>query len=221
MLIYAYDGLSIVYHEMKDYKNASIYANQLRLLQEEVAISNQKIVGNSVEKFLSEKGTKLENSNKNLSRIIIIITIFVLMCVSAVILLYKKFKKEKLTKLQMENLLKEKMELIEQESKDLDKSASTENLQEIVMLAINNDPSFYIKFQETFPEFIATLLEIAPTMVPSELKTAAYIKLDFTTKEIAKYTNMSVRAVEAKKYRLRKKLNIPSESDTNIWMSKI
>lgn len=220
-LIHAYDGLANVYHEMKDYKNESIYASLLRLLQEEVEISNKKVVSDSVENFLSKKGTKLESTNKNLSRVIIIITIFVLMCVFAVILLYQKFKNEKLTKVQVENLLKEKMGQIEQESKDLDKSTSTENLQEIVMLAINNDPSFYIKFQETFPEFIERLLEIAPTMVPSELKTAAYIRLDFTTKEIAKYTNMSVRAVEAKKYRLRKKLNIPSESDTNIWFSKV
>lgn len=219
-LVYAYDGLSITYHEMKDYEKASEYANLMRLLQEEVAASNQKAISISVEDLLSKDGTKLKNTNNNLSRIIIIIAILTFLCLYAAFLFYKKFKNEKLTKNEIELLLKEKMEQLS-DSEENEVILNKVDIEEIITLAMNDEATFYVKFQEAFPSFKKKLTNIAPTLVTSELKFAAYLKLDFSAKEIARYTNSSVRAVEAKKYRLRKKLNIPSEIDTNVWFSRI
>ncbi|MEF9478878.1 hypothetical protein OWR28_15180 [Chryseobacterium sp. 1B4] len=39
------------------------------------------------------------------------------------------------------------------------------------------------------------------------------LKLHFTSKEIASYTLVQHRSVQQKKYRIRKKLNIPKETD--------
>ncbi|KAA2224932.1 helix-turn-helix transcriptional regulator [Chryseobacterium sediminis] len=45
--------------------------------------------------------------------------------------------------------------------------------------------------------------------------------LNFSTKEIAEYTFISVRMVQTKKYNIRKKLNIPGDMDIDVWFSKL
>ncbi|PRB05264.1 hypothetical protein CQ046_05225 [Chryseobacterium sp. MYb7] len=48
----------------------------------------------------------------------------------------------------------------------------------------------------------------------------ALLRLNFSTKEIAHYNHLTIRGIETKKNRLRKKLDIPSNEDLNNWMMK-
>lgn len=96
-----------------------------------------------------------------------------------------------------------------------------EELKEIVQLAVNNNPAFLIKFNDFDPGFSQKLLKIAPNLVASEIELCILLRLNFETKEIARHTKASVRAIEGKKYRVRKKLGIPSDKDINIWMAHI
>jgi hypothetical protein len=114
-------------------------------------------------------------------------------------------------------------ELLKKITRDEDKHspAKMEELKEIIELAVNNNPAFLIKFNEFDPEFSTKLLSMAPKLVASEIEFCALLKLNFETKEIARYTKSSVRAAEGKKYRIRKKLNIPSDQDITIWMAQI
>lgn len=64
-------------------------------------------------------------------------------------------------------------------------------------------------------------MDRAPSLVTSDLLICAQLRLGFYTKEIARYTKNSVRAVEGKKYRIRKKLNIPANEDINVWMMQV
>ncbi|REC48914.1 helix-turn-helix transcriptional regulator [Chryseobacterium pennipullorum] len=96
-----------------------------------------------------------------------------------------------------------------------------ENIQEILSLAESNSPVFFEKFQVFFPHFIPELLVINSNLIHSELYFCALMKLDFDTKKIAQCTNNSIRAVESKKYRIRKKLNISSEININSFLIKI
>ncbi|PWN65432.1 helix-turn-helix transcriptional regulator [Chryseobacterium viscerum] len=98
---------------------------------------------------------------------------------------------------------------------------SEENVQEILSLAETNSPVFFEKFQVFFPLFIPGILKINPNLIHSELYFCALMKLDFDTKKIAQCTNNSIRAVESKKYRIRKKLNISSEININSFLIKI
>lgn len=70
-------------------------------------------------------------------------------------------------------------------------------------------------------EFIKKLLCISPNLVASELNICVLLRLNFDTKEIARYTKSSVRSIEGKKYRIRRKLGIPSDEYINIWMINI
>lgn len=49
----------------------------------------------------------------------------------------------------------------------------------------------------------------------------AYLKLNMQTKEIATYRKISIGAVDNRKYRIRKKLNLLPETDLYKWINSI
>lgn len=95
------------------------------------------------------------------------------------------------------------------------------SISELTCLAHENDSSFYIKFKEVFPDFEDKILSINTSLKPLDLEICAFIKLNFTTKQIATIKNISVRAVEGRKYRIRKALSISQDDNMYVWMSKI
>ena len=91
----------------------------------------------------------------------------------------------------------------------------------IIDLAEKNDHSFLINFKQVYPEFIENLNKKYPQLTRNEIIFCSYIYLEFTTKEIAKFTFVTNRAIQMRKNRLRKKLNIPSEIDFYKWIKEI
>ncbi len=98
---------------------------------------------------------------------------------------------------------------------------SSKSIAHLIALAEKSDKSFYHSFLETFPDFAEKLLAINATMKSTDIEFCAYIKLNFETKKIAVLKNMSVRAVEGKKYRIRKKLNISADENMYLRLSKL
>jgi hypothetical protein len=88
----------------------------------------------------------------------------------------------------------------------------------LIDLALSNSPLFFAKFNDLYPKFLKKIQEMAPEISYQELRYLAYFKLDFTTKEIAIYTKSTVRAIESRRFRLRKKLNVPKDIDFNLWL---
>ena len=72
--------------------------------------------------------------------------------------------------------------------------------------------SFTKHFDKVHSDFLIELKEKHPTVTANELKLCAYLRMNLSTKEIAQLMNISVRGVEISRYRLRKKLGIPSET---------
>lgn len=56
--------------------------------------------------------------------------------------------------------------------------------------------------------FFRKLKEKYPSLTPNDLRLCSYLRMNFTTKEIANLINISSRAVEIGRYRLRKKMNL-------------
>ena len=75
--------------------------------------------------------------------------------------------------------------------------------------------NFTMHFDKVHSDFVVTLKEKFPTITGNELKLCAYLRMNLSTKEIAQLLNISVRGVEISRYRLRKKLQI--SSDTNLF----
>jgi len=99
---------------------------------------------------------------------------------------------------------------------DLKKSQenSEKNIKSVISTInrnINQDDSWNV-FKEAFDnadkDFLKKIKAIHPCLTPSDLKLCAYLRLNLTSKEIAPMLNISIRSVEIKRYRLRKKLNL-------------
>ncbi|SDQ16403.1 hypothetical protein SAMN05421664_0823 [Chryseobacterium soldanellicola] len=100
-------------------------------------------------------------------------------------------------------------------------SKVNDNYNEIIELAKNNDPLFYPRFQEIYPDFQKKLMEISPTLRTSELILCAYTFLGFTIKDVADYTFKSINTIRNRKQNLRKKFNLPTELDLGIWLRNL
>ena len=70
---------------------------------------------------------------------------------------------------------------------------------------------FEYRFQNVHEEFYQNLKKKFPDLTPSEIKLAAFLRLNMNTKEIASITNQSVNSLETARYRLRKKLGITNQ----------
>jgi len=77
----------------------------------------------------------------------------------------------------------------------------------------NNDAwnEFEIRFQSVHEQFYQTLQKKFPDLSPTEIKLAAFLRLNMTSKEIASITGQSVNSLETARYRLRKKLGINNQ----------
>ncbi|MGG5209064.1 helix-turn-helix transcriptional regulator [Chryseobacterium sp. MIQD13] len=119
----------------------------------------------------------------------------------------------------IEDLLKANNELMKQQI--ITNNLTEDNIAEILELADMDSPLFLDKFQAYFPDFMPNLLNINSGLISSEIHICALMRLNFDTKKIALCTNSSVRAIESRKYRIRKKLDIPSEININNFILKI
>lgn len=79
-------------------------------------------------------------------------------------------------------------------------------------------------FQENFDliheNFFRKLKERYPSLTPTDLKLCTLLRLNYSSKEIAGMMNISIRGVEAARYRLRKKLNLSETENLVDFMIK-
>lgn len=66
-------------------------------------------------------------------------------------------------------------------------------------------------FENADQDFFKKIKELHPELTPNDLKLCAYLRLNLSSKEIAPMLNISVRSVEVKRYRLRKKMELEHE----------
>lgn len=70
-------------------------------------------------------------------------------------------------------------------------------------------------FKEAFDtadkDFLKKIKTIHSSLTPNDLRLCAYLRLNLSSKEIAPLLNISVRSVEIKRYRLRKKMELSHE----------
>lgn len=77
------------------------------------------------------------------------------------------------------------------------------------------DKEVWDVFQQNFDliheNFFRKLTALCPNLTSTDIKFCAMLRLNLSTKDIARLSNLSIRGVETARYRLRKKLNIPGK----------
>jgi DNA-binding CsgD family transcriptional regulator/ligand-binding sensor domain-containing protein len=80
-------------------------------------------------------------------------------------------------------------------------------------------------FQEAFDnadsDFLKKVKSLHNSLSPKDLRLCAYLRLNLSSKEIAPLLNISVRSVEIKRYRLRKKIGLPHEKSLVEYILQI
>lgn len=72
---------------------------------------------------------------------------------------------------------------------------------------------FERSFNEAHENFFKKLKNGHPDLVPNDLKLCAYLRMNMSSKEMASLLNISLRGVEIRRYRLRKKLNLAHDKN--------
>lgn len=87
-------------------------------------------------------------------------------------------------------------------------------MMEAIDSQISNDGDWKI-FQENFDRihgnFFTILKSRYPSLTDSDLRFCSYLCMNLSSKEIASMMNISLKGVEAARYRIRKKIGLPSE----------
>ncbi|MBZ9651704.1 helix-turn-helix and ligand-binding sensor domain-containing protein [Psychroflexus montanilacus] len=104
------------------------------------------------------------------------------------------------------------------EDRKLDKVLKTINKN----LNNSDDWSFFEEaFNNADKDFLKKIKSKHPSLTPNDLRLCAYLRLNLSSKEIAPLFNISIKSVEVKRYRLRKKMDLPREKGLTDYILEI
>ncbi|WP_299336294.1 LuxR C-terminal-related transcriptional regulator [uncultured Psychroserpens sp.] len=113
---------------------------------------------------------------------------------------------------------------IKDELKNVDNGNNLNPVIKIIDKNLNNTDDWKF-FEEAFnnadKDFLKKIKSKHPSLTPNDLKLCAYLRLNLSSKEIAPLLNISSRSVEVKRYRLRKKMNLPHEYSLTNYILEI
>ena len=121
------------------------------------------------------------------------------------------------------NLVK-RNELLGTIKKELGTAKNLDDVSQVVKLINKNLNTtddwklFEEAFNNTDKDFIKKLKTNHPNLTSNDLRLCTYLRLNLSSKEIAPLLNISLRSVEVKRYRLRKKMNLPHEASLTNYI---
>ncbi|PKF72468.1 helix-turn-helix transcriptional regulator [Chryseobacterium sp. PMSZPI] len=196
--------LKITYEKAGDSSNARKMEEEYRSLLEYQNVKKTNALQSSFKNVVDESRVQEEKKTVFFKKMAFIgfAVIFLLLCLYYIY--YTKFKKQKLNVEAQQKIIKEKKEKIQKLQSVLENNA----LDEIIQYAVEDNPVFLTRYKEAYPDFFEKLNALSSELTMDDLKCCAMLHLNFSTKEIASYTNVSIRTIENRKFRIRKKLGL-------------
>ncbi|MDN5477548.1 MAG: LuxR family transcriptional regulator [Chryseobacterium sp.] len=203
----SYKLMSDAYRHLDNTEKENEYLLKYTQLKDSLTQEERNILDIPISKFLDDQE---ENDRKDR---VVLYCIIILISVSICIVIFVFYKKSSTIKTQAEAKL-----LLEKNQNESLQQKINESFTELLKMAKDNNPQFWTRFQEVYPDFLGKMLEVNTNLKISELTYCSYIYLGFSTKEIAEYTFKAVKTIENNRYNLRKKLNLSPDQDLAIWM---
>lgn len=205
-----YQEIANVYKLKDSIEKQAKYLNSYTLVKDTVKKTEDKFINavkleTSSQEYKEVKDKLLPVVKNNSDKIYVWIIIILLALVGIVLFI----KNKRVSANQKETIME-----IQDSRKEI-------SIGELTEMALHNSSSFYINFLRIFPDLGSKLLKIDPTLKPSDIEFCAFLKLNLDTKQIAHSKKMTIRAVEAKKYRIRKRLGVPSRENLYTWISHV
>ncbi len=198
--IYILTILFLLYQGKRQYENKlrkdrnrilkNVQLEKEAFLKKEAEATEKQIIKIQTEKLHAE----LSSKNRELAS-------------SAMSLVYKNELLQKLS---------EEMNKLKDENGRKVADTQLRKVQKIIDEGMNDERDwnlFETSFNEAHGSFFKKLKANHPDLVPNDLKLCAYLHMNMSSKEMASLLNISLRGVEIRRYRLRKKLNIPHDKN--------
>lgn len=195
--------LSEIYGKIGDENRSNQYLADYVAVDDSLKILHQDNLQVPILLAKNASKKKLESAESKSNFLLIILSISFILTGVFVYLYIKKQKRKNTYRKEENTQLKQKLNTA---------------FEEVAELAQMNSPHFLSRFIEVYPEFYNQLVSSFPDLTTADLKLCALMKLDYSTKEIAEITYSSIRTVQNRKYKLRKKFSLSPEENLNIWI---
>ena len=184
------DAYELNYKLSEELKDSTAYKNLENYVKVNDSVNkiDKRSISQIFEKDFEEKNNHIEQKSKYLRYLIIIILLILIGLVVGSYFLKQYLQKKNNEK---KNILKKKeSEIVTLESK------INIAFDEVISLAKSNSPIFLTRFKEVYPDFIDKIIEIYPSIQSSELTFCAYIRLNFSTKDIANFIFVTPKTIQ-------------------------
>jgi DNA-binding CsgD family transcriptional regulator len=182
-------------YEAKLSKDQQSITEKLQLEKEEFLKKEAEATEKQIVKIQTEKlQAELASKNRELAN-------------SAMSLVYKNELLQKLS---------EEMTKLKDENGKKLSDDQLRKIQKVIDEGMNDERDwnlFESSFNEAHESFFKKLKSNHPDLVPNDLKLCAYLHMNMSSKEMASLLNISLRGVEIRRYRLRKKLDVPHDKN--------
>ncbi|GAA4154287.1 hypothetical protein GCM10022217_11130 [Chryseobacterium ginsenosidimutans] len=208
ILYEVYPMISASYGQLKDFENATIYSWKGKHLADSINIVREKIKNSD---FINKINVKLSSKKDQEFPNAIVWAIFTGLLSIGIYLFYKRKKNDVVSNHNSTSVsIEEKLASKERELSKM-----------LVELAKTDIKAFYFEFQKNYPTFYQSLKEKYPELNVPDLNFCVLMRMNFETKQIAVLTNSTLRSVESRRYRIMKKMNLKSQNDLYILLSKL
>lgn len=84
----------------------------------------------------------------------------------------------------------------------------------------NKWEQFELHFNQIHQDFLIRLRDDFPELTHKDIKLCAYLRMNLSSKEMAPLLNISIRGIEASRYRIRRKMNLDPEVNLTEYILK-
>lgn len=190
-------------YERKLRKDSERIALTLKKEQEKIIKEKAEVNERNIHKLQTEKlQAELSSKSRELAN-------------SAMSLVYKNELLQKLSE--------EIVKLKDGHGKQLGED-QTRKIQKVINEGMNDERDWNLfehSFNEAHESFFIKLKKQHPALVPNDLKLCAYLHMNMSSKEMSSLLNISLRGVEIRRYRLRKKLDVPHDKNLSEFLMEI
>ncbi|GGI27385.1 triple tyrosine motif-containing protein [Pedobacter mendelii] len=190
-------------YERKLKRDSLKISNRLKAEQDEILKQESEANEKQINKLQTEKlQAELASKNRELAN-------------SAMTLVYKNELLQKLS----EEILKLKDENGKKLADD-----QLRKIQKVINDGMNDERDWHLfenSFNEAHESFFKKLKIGHPDLVPNDLKLCAYLRMNMSSKEMSSLLNITLRGVEIRRYRLRKKLNVPHDKNLTEFLMEL
>ena len=216
-----YKNLAKIYKSLGEIEKSNIYYNKYTLLNDSISRRKDEIRDFSAREFINQKDYSQETAKYKWFAISLSLGVFIigggLLSRKYVRKKYKKAFREKSKELHKVQSIVQKNELKQESLLTKLENAN----RELVALAKQNDESFLPEFKKLYPELSSKIEKASSKITKNDFILLGMIWLNFSSKNIARYTFVQHKTIQTKKYRLRKKLNLPNGTDLYQWLLEL